>query len=77
MGAYLNTESGGGGVGFDLVSGGLLGQGSNAESDEAATIRDKQAGVCRSTRGYRYILAVSSTFGFVFGWSLWVVDRVE
>ncbi len=57
-------------MGFEFVSGGVVGQGSNAESEEAATIRDKHRGDMPRTGGYRYILAVSSTFGFVghCGW---------
>ncbi len=57
---------------LELVSGGVLGQGSTAESEEAATIRDKHRGVCRGTGGYRYILAVLSIFGFV-GHSGWLI----
>ncbi len=57
---------------FELDPGRVLGLGSNAESEEAATIRDKHRGVCRGTRGYRYILAVSSTFGFV-GYCGWLI----
>jgi len=57
---------------FELDPGRVLGLGSNAESDEAATIRDKHRGVCRGTGGYRYIYAFVSVFGFV-GHSKWLI----